>query len=260
MSKSKKLEVLAPVKTANNAVLKGGGDAAAAKQLNKLYTDAQNGMRRVIALGLFAWELKETKLKHSEFGAWLAAHCPKLATAHTVTGRPEASRALRGYMDLTKSVLESVGYSTIEKFQNTIGKCANDAHLGGGKMLLIADKKVPEDLREVRNKIFDLVDGKTQRSLFLEFKQADEDSHKPKKGRLKGQGGASAEQRAAHAAAEEEARLAGIEISAGENAAWLLENSDDKNLGLIRGTENFKKLHEAVQVAAAYLNRLGGAK
>ena len=74
------VEVLKPVKVALNATLKGGNDALAAKQLNKLFTEAQNGMRRVIALGLFAWEIKEGQLKHGEFGAWLAEHCPKLAT------------------------------------------------------------------------------------------------------------------------------------------------------------------------------------
>ena len=48
-------------KLAPAANLKSGNDAAAAKQLNKLFTEAQNGMRRVVALGLFAWEIKESQ-------------------------------------------------------------------------------------------------------------------------------------------------------------------------------------------------------
>lgn len=263
MKQSNNLEVLPPGKFALNANLKGGGDAAAAKQLNKLFADAQNGMRRVVALGLFAWELKEEKLDHGKFGPWLAKHCPKLATIDSVTGRAKPSRALSGYMALTTSVLESIGFPTIEKFLNTVGKCANEAHLGGGKMLLIADKRVPEELREVRSKIFELVDGKTQRSLFLEFKQAEEDADgnaKKKKGRLKGQGGATKEQRAAAAAAEEEVRLDEIDIQAGEHAAWLLENSDDNNFGKINGRPSLKKLEEAIHTAAAYLKRIGGAR
>ena len=52
---TKAVAVLPPIKCANAAHLISGNDAAAAKQLNKLFTEAQNGMRRVVALGLFAW-------------------------------------------------------------------------------------------------------------------------------------------------------------------------------------------------------------
>ena len=55
-AKSVEIEVIPAVgKCANNAHLKSGEDAAIAKQLNKLFAEAQTGMRRIVALGLFAW-------------------------------------------------------------------------------------------------------------------------------------------------------------------------------------------------------------
>ena len=232
MKKVTEVEVLKPVKLALNANLKGGGDAAAAKQLNKLYTEAQTGMRRIVALGLFAWELKETKLKHGEFGTWLAEHCPKLAAVDSVTGKVRPSRALSGYMDLTKNVLESVGFDTVEKYLAVAAEFPSA--LSGGKFLLVSDKKAPDSVKPLREKIFELVDGKTQRALFSQFKQAEEDDEgQPKvhRGRLKGQGGATAAQRAAAQQAEEEGRI--LELTENIKTANLfeLEIADAKGLG-----------------------------
>ena len=60
----------------------------------------------------------------------------------------------------SKNVLEAVGFETIEKYLETAAKCANDAHLGNGKFLLIKDSKVPGPLKEVHQKICELVDGR----------------------------------------------------------------------------------------------------
>jgi len=258
-AKPQALEVLPPVKFASAANLKSGNDAATAKQLNKLFTEAQNGMRRVVALGLFAWEIKEGQLKHGEFGAWLAEHCPKLATIDTVTQKAKPSRALQGYMELTKNVLESCGCPTIEKYLATIAKCADDAHLKPGQFLLIADKKVPESLSPMREKIFELVDGKTQRSLFLEFKQCD-DEGKKKVGRRKGEGGATKEQRANAEELERQERITEKTLKAEEIANWLTEMSDDKGLGEIIGTPELAALDKAMETARGYIKHQGGGK
>lgn len=257
-SPAKKLqavEILKPAKLAPAANLKSGNDAAAAKQLNKLFTEAQNGMRRVVALGLFAWEIKEGQLKHGEFGAWLAEHCPKLATINSITGKPVASRALSGYMELTKNVLESCGCPSIEKYLATVAKFADDANLKPGQFLLIADKKVPESLAPMREKIFELVDGKTQRSLFLEFKQCEEDSETPKRGRLKGSTGLTKEQRELAAQRAEEERLAELEEQTKETTKWLMENADAKNLGMM-DSKVLVKLQDAAQTASGFITRL----
>jgi hypothetical protein len=252
----------ADLKCANDAHLKGGDDTLTAKQLNKLFADAQTGMRKIVALGLFAWEIKERQLKHGEFGAWLAQHCPKLATADSVTGKPRASRALSGYMDLTKSVLENVGFDTIEKYLDEAEKFSGVKSLKHGGFLLMADKKVPDSVKPLREKICELVDGKTQRSLFSEFKQAEEDAEgnaKPKKGRVKGCAGTTAEQRAAAEEAVQAAALEELGISAVEHADWLMLMADAKGAGTLDASIR-SRLQEACEVMLGFLKRLESAQ
>ncbi|MEI8288799.1 MAG: hypothetical protein WCH99_04955 [Verrucomicrobiota bacterium] len=265
-NQSTEVEVLKPAKFAFNANLKGGDDAATAKQLNKLFAEAQNGMRRVIALGLFAWQVKERQLKHGEFGAWLAQHCPKLATVDSVTGKAKTSRALSGYMELTKNVLEGVGFPTIEKYLDEAEKFSGQKNLNHGGFLLIADKKVPDSVKPLREKICQLVDGKTQRQLFLEFKQADDEDNKPKRGRLKGSTGLTKEMRERAAAREEEQRINELEETILERNDWLLEVADAKNLGMM-DSKLLKKFINAADTASGFAKRTlasratdGGAK
>lgn len=239
--------------------LNDGHDQATAKQLLKLFTDAQTGMRRIVALGLYAWEIKECKLKHGEWGSWLAAHCPRL-TREDTAGKPKASASLSSYMELTKNVLESVGF-TVEKYLKHVSNSQTLGICHGGKYLLLPDKKLSEDARELKEKLCSVVDGKTQRQLFLEFKQAEDDGNgnpTPKRGRLKGQGGATVEQREAAQQAEEKARLEALELKATEATEWLLEVSDDKHLGLMP-SEIREKLLIALETAVGYLRTLSPA-
>jgi hypothetical protein len=127
-----------------------------------------------------------------------------------------------------------------------------------GQFLLIANKKVPESLAPMREKIFELVDGKTQRSLFLEFKQCDDDSATPKRGRLKGQGGATKEQRANAAELEAQERITEKKLKAEEIADWLLENADEKGFGEIFGTPELARLDKAMETARGFIKHGGG--
>jgi len=233
--------------------LKSGNDAAAAKQLTKLFTDAQTGMRKIVALGLFAWEMKEQQLKHGEFGPWLAAHAPKLCRLHPESGKPQVSHALHNYMTLTKSVLEAVGIPSISKYLGALSNLPTGEICHHGKLLLLPAGKVPADLQPLREKICTLVDGKTQRQLFMEFKQSEDD--KPKRGRLKGHGGASKAQREAAQQITEKARLEAMDLRAVETAEWLTEVADDKHLGLISDLSR-EQLLVALDTAAGYLRRL----
>jgi hypothetical protein len=238
--------------------LRSGNDAEAADQLTHLFDDAQNGMRKIIVLGLFAWEIKQGQLKHGQFGAWLAAHCPKLATIDSATGKPKTSRALNGYMGLTKNVLESAGFATIQKYLGTAGKSANDADLGHGQFLLIEEKNVPDKLKSVRDKIFEIVDGKSQRQLFAEFKQPDEDSDDsptPKRGQLKGSKGLTKEMRERAAQREEAARIAELEEATKDTTKFLLENSDIRGFAAI-DPKILAKLTEAMETAQGFIRRL----
>ncbi|HEV2692251.1 MAG TPA: hypothetical protein VG347_05090 [Verrucomicrobiae bacterium] len=255
------VEVMKPTNPAFVPKLLGGDDAATAKQLTKLFTEAQNGMRRIVALGLFAWEIKEKKLKHGEWGTWLAAHAPKLCRPDSETGKAKASAALTNFMDLTKGVLESVGIPSLEQYFETLSKFPRGGNLSYGGLLLLPDKKIPEEAKPLREQIFALVDNKTQRQLFMDFKQAEEQadgSVKKKAGRLQGQGGASKEQRANAEEREREERITERKLKAQEIADWLTEMADDAGLGEIAGTPELAALDKAMETARGYIKHGGG--
>lgn len=235
--------------------LKCGHDDAAGKQLTKLYNDAQTGMRRIIALGLFAWHIKENELKHGEWGPWLAVNAPKLCRADSATGKPKAGTQLTTYMTLVQGVLEKAGFPTIEKYHDAVSKFPVIGNLPGGGFLLAPEKKVPIEQKPIREKIFALVDGKTQNQLFLEFKQADEDADKPKRGRLKGSAGLTKEQRERAAQRAEQERLNQLEETILENTDWLLEIADATHLGAME-SRLIKKFCDAADTASGFGKRV----
>lgn len=245
-------------KKPNFPTLLDGSDCATAKQLSKLFTDAQLGMRRVIALGLYAWEVKELKLKHGQWGPWLKENCPGLCRPDSATKKPKPSHALEIYMTLTRGVLDKMGY-TVEKYLAQFVQIPLAGGIcQGGKMLLLPESKaknLPDNVKTFREQICQIVDGKTQSQLFFQFKQAEEDSTgnlAPKQGRLKGQGGASAEQRAAAQAAEAEIAKLEAETSVKEMIRLIEHCCDDQHLGLVPD-DLAARAHEASLILSAYL-------
>lgn len=246
---------------ANAPKLTTGDDAAIGKQLVRLFNDAQNGMRRVVAFGLLAWEVK-LKVKHGQFGPWLAEHAPKLCRKDSATGSPKTTHALESYMALTKGVLETCGL-TVGKYLGTVMNSPGSGNLGMGRLLLLPEKKVPQEFRSLREKICSTVDGKTQKQLQLEFKQMEEDGSgelKKKHGRLKGKGGASAAQRAAAKAALLEAEAQSANEWAEEAGATIRELADDAHWGKTLTDANAEKLLEDLQTGVDYLNQLVKAR
>jgi hypothetical protein len=223
--------------------LKSGDDAKSAEQLKTLVAEAQNGLRRVVALGIFCFEIKG-KLKHGQFQPWLAAHCPEISL-----------RSLKAYMQLTTGVLGKCKISL--KALLAKGQSLPISH--SGELLLLSESKVPEEMKSMRDKICSMIDGKTQSQLFFEFKQVDEDEDgealKPKRGRRKGEGGATKEQRAAAALREEEERVTALKLDAIDFAKWCDKNGDDKGVGSFRGSKEWNKLKEAVESLATYMKR-----
>lgn len=222
------------MKLAKIPSLKSGNDAVAAKDLSHKFSEAQHGMRLVITCGLAAWEIKHG-LKHGQWGQWLANHAPDLCRPHSKTGFLQPTDALSSYMSTTASVLKTLGF-TIKKYFNHIQIPGMSGICHGGEFLLLPDAKLPEAAKPLRDKICALIDGKTHRQLCMEFNQVEEDATgaiKPKRGRLKGHGGASKEQRAAAQAAEERARLLEIELSAKDFAKWMDNVSDAHGIGSI---------------------------
>ena len=126
--------------------------------LKQLVHEAQQGLRKVVAVGLHCYLIK-SKLKKGAFKPWLAENCPELSY-----------RSLAAYMQLTGNVLEFVGF-TINDF---LQKCSALHFSHPGEILLLPDGSIPKEANPLREKICTLLDGKSYRQLFLEFKGADE--------------------------------------------------------------------------------------
>lgn len=224
--------------------LKAGKDAEAAEQIRHYLAEAQNGLRRVVALGLFCIEIKENQLKHGQFQPWLQAHCPDISY-----------RSLAAYMQLTRSVLEKCGFKTLEAY---FSKVQNLHFCHGGEILLLPEHKIPDAAKPIRSLIFEVIDGKSTHQLMLEFKQADEDEEgnlARRRGRTKGCKGTTKEQRQAAREREEQERIEEIEITAGEFCKWMEKVGGPKGVGLI-ANGSFKKLRSTVEWFGGVLDQL----
>lgn len=133
--------------------LKSGRDSkAVAKQLDALITDAESGLRRIVTAGLFIVEITQD-LPHGQFGPWIEAHLPH-RTPRTIWNWKALALNV---MDLCGLKLKQLQFST-------------PLH----KVMALPAAKVPKDAQEVRAKMDALIDGKTYRQLFFEFKSAEE--------------------------------------------------------------------------------------
>lgn len=133
--------------------LKSGRDSkAVAKQLDALITDAESGLRRIVTAGLFIVEITQD-LPHGQFGPWIEAHLPNRNRATVFRWKA-----------LALNVMEACGLK--------VALCDFSKPLH--EVIALPASKVPKDAKEVRAKMDELIEGKTYRQLFFEFKQAEE--------------------------------------------------------------------------------------
>ena len=217
--------------------LKHGNDAKRAKELNKLIKDAEAGLCRILKVGFFL-ECLADDLPHGMLGPWVESHCNR------------KWRTVQRWKQVAAGVGEALGITLKQRLEYKLHE-----------VLALPLKKVPAELLAVREKIDAEIAGKSYRQLFLELKQVDEENpSKPKRGRLKGQGGASKEQRANAAELEAQERITEKKLKAEEIADWLLQMADDQGLGEIAGTLELAALDKAMETARGYIKHQGGGK
>jgi len=246
--------------------LKDGHDESTAKELIKRFKDAQNAGRRIMSFGLFAWEIKTMRLKHGQWGPWLAANASEVCRPHSKTGILQPSASLSSYMQMTKDVLEDFGF-TIEKYFKHIEHSKELGVCHGGKFLLLPDKKLNEPALKLKKEFCDRVDGKTAKQIRLSFNQVEESDDgevKPKRGRLKGEGGVSKEQRAAAKAAEAQAEITAMELEAEDFCRWIDHVADTAHLPKI-SDKVWNKLFERMNLLGDFMaqvneSRKGGSR
>lgn len=122
--------------------------------INQLYREAQNGLRRVVSFGIYCFHVKN-RLPHGQFERWIEANCPNISY-----------RSSRQYMQMTAGALEHCGINVSTFLQN--GSALPFCH--PGEFMTAEEKCVPEGMRALRAKIFELIDGKSTRQLLLEFR------------------------------------------------------------------------------------------
>ena len=120
-----------------------------------LYREAQAGLRRVVALGLYCFDLKENHVKHGQFQKWLADHCAEVSY-----------RTVAVYMDLTQAAVERCGF----KIGEVIQKCSTLHFCHSGQLLLLPEVEMPGEARDLRTRLCELLEGKSIRQLMRELR------------------------------------------------------------------------------------------
>jgi hypothetical protein len=145
-----------------------GNDTEVAAKLQALVSEANDGLKRILAAGFFI-ECIAGELKHGQLGPWLAAHCPQV-TWQTVNR----------WRDLARNVAQVAGVKLNIVFNL-------EGSFEGGNFLTLPTDELPNELSEARARIEEVIAGKTAKQLHFEFKQTE--NGKVKVGRLKGDGG-----------------------------------------------------------------------
>ena len=230
--------------------LKPGYDAAEiSSQFKSSFADAQSALQRVIAFGIFAAHVKFNCLKHGQFGGWVKGECGE-----------KAYRSVRSYLNLTDGVLKACG---VRSLKAAVSKWQTLPICHRGEFLLANAANIPEAVQPLRDKVLKLIENKTQRQLFFEFKQAEEDEEgnaRVKRGRLKGQGGATAAQRAARAAANAALEKAALELQTKATIKWLKANCVDDKIGTQLSDATLQAFNDWCKVGFDYSARILNAR
>jgi len=190
------------------------------QRVHSLFTDAT---KRAVWMGLFLNHIKQRgkedeSIPHGQFVKWLKANVPDLDQTTIST-----------YMRLANGICEK-GKFQIRDFPSF----AKTGALPPG--------------------ITDMIEGKTQQQLFLEFKQADDEdpeNPKSKRGHNKGSKGLTKEMREKAALKKEQDRINELELEVIDETKWLDEITDAKNLGMMPD-KVLRKFAEAAQAAATF--------
>lgn len=244
--------------------LKNGSDKVVAERLKAMHSELSGFATKSFLFGIYAHYIKEVELKHSQFGPWLQQNAPELSRLDSKTQQPKATSSLTRHLDFAKEVVEAFGISLTTALQRikavTEGKFPT---AGNFSRLLIEDTDAAKKIIPKHEELVELLANNSRRQVVHTLVQMEEDDNgveKRKRGRLKGQGGATKEQREAAAAREERERLESIQIKADETTDFLLEYSDVKGFAKLDeipgGEKTLKKLADAVAYAHNFFTSL----
>jgi len=153
-SETKSATNLAPGKLSKTPKLQKGNDSEVAHELGRLVRDAQDGTRRILICGLFI-ETLVANLKHGQFGPWVEAHKEEIGVGYP---------SICGWRQFASETLAFL------KIQNSN---ALEFSIPLHEVLALPASEVPEDAREVRAKIDELISGKSVKQLMFQFREGE---------------------------------------------------------------------------------------
>ena len=226
--------------------------ATAATELNRDFAEVSGlsltAARRRVYLGLKFIAVKECgkadgSIPHGRFGPWLKANCPEIPWT-----------TINNYIAEAKSAAERMGWQNSQ-----FGNFETAPH-----RLLEAPKEDASKAQEKeRQLLLDLVDGKGKFRPVTLYKQVEEAGDVGdavvKRGRRKGEGGASKEQRARARELSETERLEWLHIRAAEVTDWLHEVADVKGIGMLHNPQ-FELLLRALETALSLGKQVRAAR
>ena len=138
-------------------------------------------LRTVVRCGLLMLAARK-RAKKSEFGPWLKSNVFPDFSA----GQFESQwRKARRYMDLTTEICSALGVLSGETYAIPIGVLGDNGHhvrylvdavnngtqeVSLADVILLAPEALPSGAREIQLKLFELIDGKTQKQLSFELR------------------------------------------------------------------------------------------
>ncbi len=243
--------------------LKNGNDKIVAERLKAMHSELSGFATKSFLFGIYAHYVKEVELKHSQFGPWLQQNAPELCRLDSKTQQPKATSSLTRHLDFAKEVIGAFGISLTTALQRiktvTEGKFPT---AGNFNHLLIEDSEAAKKVIPKHTELMELLANNSRRQVvhtLVQMEEGEDGVERKKRGRMKGQGGATKEQRAAAALREEEERVTALKLDAADFAKWCDKNGDDKGVGTFRGSKEWNKLKEAVECLATYMKRADSA-
>lgn len=132
--------------------LRDGNDVMAAERLRELVAGARDGVRRIIAAGLYVEKLAR-ELPHGQLSRWLEAYCPEVT-----------SRSVRGWRALAMDILKAIGADWKQCFHFEV-----PLELA----LLNPSLDVPETVKDTARKIDVLISNKSARELKFQLRASE---------------------------------------------------------------------------------------
>lgn len=146
--------VVATGKLSKAPRLQKGNDKQVAAELGRLVRNAQDGTRRILICGLFI-ETIVANLKRGEFGPWVESHKHEIGVKYS---------SICGWRQLAGEMLKHLGIENSNALE-----FSKPLH----ETLALPASEVPEDCREARAKIDELIEGKSVKQLMFQFREGE---------------------------------------------------------------------------------------